>query len=87
MCVVDPANLAAGAGYVASELVTGRLGDRDGTFNLQHWGVSGIGRPQETAGHVVPGSGTGQLVGLSGAMTISVDANGAHTFTLDYDIT
>jgi hypothetical protein len=86
MCVGDPANLAAGAGYVVSERVVGRLGHREGSFVLQHWGVSGGGRPQSTAGHVVPGSGTGQLVGLTGTITIDADATGAHALTLDYEI-
>jgi hypothetical protein len=85
MCQADEKDLAAGAGYVASELVTGRIGDRAGTFVMQHWGLSG-GAPSRTAGHVVPGSGTGELVGLSGTVEIDVDASGAHKLTMDYDL-
>lgn len=86
MCQADQKDLSAGAGYVASELVTGRIGDRAGTFVLQHWGLSGGGDASRTAGHVVLGSGTGQLAGLSGTVEIQVDASGAHTLTLEYDI-
>ncbi|MDH3456793.1 MAG: DUF3224 domain-containing protein [Gemmatimonadota bacterium] len=37
-------------------------------------------------GHVVPGSGTRELAGLSGQVQIAVDADGAHTLMLDYEI-
>ena len=86
MCQADKSDLGAGAGYVASELVTGRLGGRAGTFVLQHWGLSGGAAGQRTGGHVVPGSGTGDLNGLTGTVEIVVDADGAHTLTLSYDI-
>ena len=86
MCQADSSALDAGAGYVASELVVGRLGDREGSFVLQHWGLAGGGLPNRTGGHVVPGSATGELAGLSGEIEISVDASGAHTITLDYQI-
>jgi hypothetical protein len=82
MCVADPSDLGAGAGYVGSERVIARLAGRDGTFVLQHWGISGGGGPQKSGGHVVPGSGTGELAGLSGQIEISAD----HTFTLDYEL-
>jgi len=85
MCVNDPKDLAAGAGYVVSERVVGQLGDKHGTFIVQHWGVSGAGRAPTTAGHVVPGSGTGQLAGLVGSIEISQDAEKKHTLVLDYD--
>ncbi len=86
MCQADTSDLDAGAGYVASELVVGRLDDREGTFVLQHWGLAGDGLPNRTAGHVVTGSGTGELKGLSGEIEISVDAEGAHSITIDYEI-
>jgi hypothetical protein len=34
---------------------------------------------------VVPGSGTGQLAGISGAMTIVI-TNGKHSYTLEYTL-
>lgn len=84
LCQTDPDDLAAGGGYVVSERVEGRLGGRAGAFVLQHGGLGGAGTPQRTFGHVVPGSGTGALRGLQGAIEISVDADGTHTLTLDY---
>ena len=74
----------AGAGYVVSERVTGRLGDRRGTFVIQHGGVMGPGSDPRTFGHVVPGSGTEELRGLIGTVEIN-QAGGEHTLILDYD--
>jgi len=34
---------------------------------------------------VVPGSGTGELAGIGGAMTITI-ANGQHSYNLDYTL-
>lgn len=87
MCQADTSDLDAGAGYVASERVTGRLGGQDGSFVMQHWGVSGGGQAPRSFGHIVPGSGTGALEGISGEVEISVAADGAHALTLDYEIT
>lgn len=86
MCRATPDGSPENAGYVASEEVSGTLAGRAGTFVLQHWGVAGPGVPPRTAGHVVPGSGTGELAGLSGTMEIRVDADGAHTLALDFEI-
>ncbi len=86
MCRADPASNSENAGYVASEQVTGRLAGREGTFVLQHWGVAAAGEPPRTAGHVVPGSGTGELVGLTGTMEISVAPDGTHTLALDFEL-
>lgn len=50
----------------------------------QHGGVMGPGTPPHTFGHVVPGSGTGDLAGLTG--TVQIDQSGGdHTLTLDHD--
>ncbi len=76
---------SAGAGYVVSERVTGRLGGRSGSFVIQHGGVVGSDVAPRTFGHVVPGSGTGELAGLAG--TVEIDrADGQHTLTLDYTV-
>ncbi len=84
MCQADPDDFAAGAGYIASERVVGRLGGRSGTFVLQHGGLGGAGTTERTFGHVVPGSGTGELAGLGGDVEISRTPEGKHTLTLDY---
>ena len=72
------------AGYVAQELVTGTLNGREGSFVLQHYGVMNKGEMEQIV-TVVPDSGTGQLTGLAGRMTITVE-NGAHNYRLDYTL-
>jgi hypothetical protein len=74
----------APAGYVAVELVTGVLEGRSGTFVLQHTGVVD-GDNGTTSGVVLPGTATGELAGLRGAMTIAHDEAGA-VLILDYDL-
>lgn len=75
-----------GAGYVAMERVVGRLNERVGTFVLLHLGtIDGAGEP---VGHwvIVPGSGTGELSGVSGHAHIGADADGTHRLQLHYEI-
>ena len=86
MCQADPKDLSAGAGYVASERVTGSLAGRQGSFVIQHWGLSGGGKPNHTAGHVIPGSGTGELAGLTGTIEISVTKETGHRLIMDYEL-
>lgn len=85
MCQADTEDITAGAGYVASEVVRGALHGREGSFVMQHWGLSADGS-ERTGGHIVPGSGTGDLTGLTGSVEISVDADGAHTLTINYEL-
>jgi len=70
------------AGYVALERVTGTLGGRKGSFVLQHTGTMDRGKPSLSI-TVVPDSGTGELVGLTGSMKISIEA-GKHSYEFDY---
>jgi len=72
------------AGYVAIELVQGKLRGRAGSFVLQHTGVMDRGRPSLTV-TVVPDSGTGELVGLAGAMAIDI-VEGNHFYTFDFQL-
>lgn len=58
-----------GQGYVASERFTGTIDGRAGTVVFQHGGLTD-GSSGESWGHVVPGSGTGELAGLSGSLTM-----------------
>lgn len=85
MCQAVPGRLEAGAGYIVAERFIGRLGGRSGSFVMHHWGVSGDGRPPRTGGHVVPGSGTGELAGLTGTLEIAVGKEG-HRLVLDYEL-
>ena len=70
------------AGYVAIERVTGTLHDRSGTFALQHSGTMTRGAPQLIIS-VVPDSGTNELVGIAGKMTINI-VEGKHLYEFDY---
>ena len=72
------------AGYVAIERVSGNLDGRTGTFMLQHSGTMTRGAPELDI-TVVPDSGTGELVGLSGRMTIAI-ADGKHSYELEYSL-
>jgi hypothetical protein len=72
------------AGYVAIERVTGSLDGRNGTFVLQHSGTITRGAPQLIVG-VVPDSGTGELAGLAGAMTIAI-ADGKLSYDFEYTL-
>jgi hypothetical protein len=72
------------AGYVAMEQITGTLNGRHGAFALQHAGTMTRGAPQLSV-TVVPDSGTGELVGLSGKMTINI-IDGKHLYEFDYEI-
>ena len=72
------------AGYVAIERVIGALDGRGGTFALQHSGTMTRGVPQLSI-TVVPDSGTGELVGLAGRMTIEI-TNGKHSYEFDYTL-
>jgi hypothetical protein len=72
------------AGYVALERVSGTLGGRTGTFVLQHSGTMTHGVPQMSV-HVVPDSGTGDLAGLSGSMTIKIE-DGKHSYGFEYEL-
>jgi hypothetical protein len=73
------------AGYVAIERVVGTLHGRSGGFTLQHTGTMTRGVPQLTV-TVVPDSGTDQLVGLNGKMTINI-VDGKHFYEFDYTLT
>lgn len=72
------------AGYVAIECVTGTLQGRSGSFVLQHSGTMNRGAPQLTVS-VVPDSGTGELAGISGTLSIQM-ADGKHSYAMDYEI-
>lgn len=72
------------AAYVAVERVSGTLGDRSGSFALQHTGIMDRGAPQLTIS-VVPDSGTAQLQGLSGTMGISI-IDGKHYYDFAYHL-
>ena len=82
--------LAAGdpktsAVYVAIEKFNGTLKGRSGTFILHHTGLMTRGVPQLTIS-VAPDSGTGQLAGITGKMTINIAADGKHSYDFEYTL-
>ncbi|MEP6491927.1 MAG: DUF3224 domain-containing protein [bacterium] len=72
------------AGYVAIERITGTLHGKTGSFTFQHNGTMtrGVGVLTVT---IVPDSGTGQLVGITGSMNIII-ADGKHSYEFDYTL-
>ncbi len=70
-----------GAGYVASEVFTGIVGGRRGSMIIQHWGLA-EGTVAASSGHIIPGSGTGELVDIAGKAEYSQDLSGQHYLEL-----
>jgi Protein of unknown function (DUF3224) len=66
------------AGYVAVERFEGSVEGRAGTFAFQHGAIISPAGP-EYYGVVIPGSGTGELVGITGAVRVEHEL-----ITLDY---
>ncbi len=77
-------DIKGSAGYVAMERVSGTLHGHSGTFALQHSGTLTRGAAQLSV-TVVPDSGTGQLAGLAGKMTINI-ADGKHSYDFEYTL-
>lgn len=75
-------DIKGSAGYVAIERVTGTLRGRSGSFVLQHSSTLTRGAPQQSI-TVVPDSGTGQLAGLTGKMTVNI-VDGKHSYDFEY---
>ena len=69
--------------FIGYDQVTGRLGNRKGSFVLQHVGTFEAGAVKDSV-TVVPGSATGELSGLQGSGSCGGD--GEALFTLDYEI-
>ena len=72
------------AGYVALELVTGKLNGKRGSFVLQHKGTmrKGVYDMNVT---VLPDSGTDELVGINGKMTIIIEGS-KHSYNFEYTL-
>ena len=70
------------AGYVAIDHVTGELDGRRGSFVLQHSGSMNRGMPTLSI-LVVPDSGTEELAGLTGTLSINI-VGGKHFYDFLY---
>jgi Protein of unknown function (DUF3224) len=74
-----------GGGYIGHDRISGNLSGKTGGFVFQHTGIMGPEGITNT-GTIVPGSGTGELEGISGEGTMLADEDGNHTFTLTYEL-
>lgn len=73
------------ATFVGLERISGRIGDRTGSFVLQRSGVFEDGQAKESYS-VIPGSASGDLRGLRGDGQSSVGHGTEHPFVLDYEL-
>jgi hypothetical protein len=73
-----------GAAYVALERITGALDGRRGSFVVTHVGVIDRGASSLTIA-IVPDSGTGELAGIAGSMTIEI-IDKQHHYGIDYTL-
>ena len=74
-----------GAGvYVALDRVTGTLHGRSGSFLIAHRGVRNADG-QELSIVIVPGSGTGQLTGITGTLGIEIVGK-EHFYSVEYEL-
>jgi hypothetical protein len=78
----DPSTSGA---YVAIEKVIGSLDGREGTFMLMHSAVMNRGTPEDWQIRVIPDSGTGELAGISGKLTIEI-SGGKHSYDFAYEL-
>ena len=72
------------AGYVAIERVTAAVQGRSGSFLLQHSGTM-TPTSQDSTITVVPVSGTGELEGIAGTMSIEIK-DGKHFYDFEYTL-
>lgn len=77
-------NLGSG-GYVAIERITGSIEGKSGSFCLQHSCTMTKGQQSQQI-TVIPDTGTEQLKGLSGQMTIEIAADGQHFYIFEFDL-
>jgi hypothetical protein len=73
--------------YVAMESFLGTLDGRSGTLNLAHTATTDGGpeRLHEIV-VIVPASGTGELVGVTGTGRMRIEEDGSHHLDLDYEL-
>ncbi|MBV8657721.1 MAG: DUF3224 domain-containing protein [Burkholderiales bacterium] len=83
MLAVGTAASDAGA-YVAIEWITGKLDGKEGSFALHHNGTKQNGGAYMDI-NVVPGSGNGQLMGISGKFEIQFEGK-QHHYRFEYSL-
>jgi hypothetical protein len=75
-------NIKGSAAYVAIERVTGTVNGKRGSFVLHHTGVMANGA-QSLAIVIAPDSGTDDLTGIAGSMTLVIEGK-MHSYDLAY---
>ncbi len=73
------------ADFVGLQQIDGKLGDRSGSFVMESRGTFDGGVATADLS-IVPGSGTGELAGISGSGKFNAPHGGETTVTLDYDL-
>jgi hypothetical protein len=72
--------------YVAMESFEGSVAGRAGAFNFAHSATTlGAGRESEFL-VIVPGSGTGELTGITGDGGLTIADDGTHTIFLNFNL-
>jgi hypothetical protein len=71
--------------YVAIERVDAAVDGRKGTFVLRHSAL-GSAAGGDMRVDVLPGSGTGELAGLTGELTIAKSDADEHTYAFEYQL-
>ena len=69
--------------YAAIERISGVLEGRRGSFVVVHAGVTDRGARSLLSITIVPGSGTGELRGITGKIDVNV-VEGKHLYEIDY---
>ena len=72
-------------GYIAIEMMKVSIKGRSGTFTLMHHATMRNNGDFKMLINVVPDSGTGDLVGLGGTLTIVIEP-GKHSYTFEYTL-
>lgn len=70
------------AAYTALESFVGQLQGRKGSFAMAHLGLMSGGK-QDLRIAIVPGSGLGELAGISGELLLRIEG-GTHFYELNY---
>ncbi len=72
------------ADFYGIERVSGRIGNRSGSFIVQHSGKFEDGKMKQKS-VIVAGSGTGELTGLRGESALNAGHQQEYPFTFDYE--
>ena len=73
------------AAYVGFDRLDVTVDGRRGSFVIRHSALMHAGGG-DAAWDIVPGSGTGDLVGIRGTSTVTRHDDGSHTYAIDYDL-